>query len=61
MVYAYLRDNHWDKLAYVYVVDEPNSVQASAHVRRFTGNALTVPLNCERLITSGFHATVWGG
>ena len=32
-MYAYLRDNHWDKLAYVYVVDEPNSVQAFNDVR----------------------------
>jgi hypothetical protein len=32
-MYAYLRDNHWDKLAYVYVVDEPNSVQAYNDVR----------------------------
>ncbi len=32
-MYAYLRANHWDKLAYVYVVDEPNSVQAYDDVR----------------------------
>jgi hypothetical protein len=32
-MYAYLRANHWDKLAYVYVVDEPNSVQAYNDVR----------------------------
>ena len=32
-LYAYLRANHWDKLAYVYVVDEPNSVQAYNDVR----------------------------
>jgi hypothetical protein len=32
-MYAYLRANHWDRLAYVYVVDEPNSVQAYNDVR----------------------------
>jgi hypothetical protein len=32
-MYAYLRANHWDNLAYVYVVDEPNSVQAYNDVR----------------------------
>jgi Domain of unknown function (DUF4091)/Family of unknown function (DUF6067) len=32
-MYAYLRANHWDKLAYVYVVDEPNSLQAYNDVR----------------------------
>jgi hypothetical protein len=32
-MYAYLRDNHWNKLAYVYVVDEPNSMQAYSDVR----------------------------
>ncbi len=32
-MYAYLRANHWDKLAYVYVVDEPNSLEAYNDVR----------------------------
>ena len=32
-MYAYLKANHWDKLAYIYVVDEPNSVQAYNDVR----------------------------
>ena len=36
-MHAYLRANHWDKLAYVYVVDEPNSLQAYNDVRARAG------------------------
>ena len=32
-MYAYLRAHHWDKMAYIYVVDEPNSREAYNDVR----------------------------
>ncbi len=32
-IYSYLRANHWDKLAYVYVLDEPNTKEAYEEVR----------------------------
>ena len=32
-MYAYLRDRHWDKMAYIYVADEPNSQEAYNEVR----------------------------
>jgi hypothetical protein len=50
-MYAYLRDNHWDKLAYVYVVDEPNSVQAYNDVRARAGFVHEVALALKVLCT----------
>jgi len=32
-IYRYLRDNGWDKLAYIYVLDEPNTTEAYETVR----------------------------
>jgi hypothetical protein len=32
-MYAYLRAHHWDKMAYIYVADEPNSQKAYDDVR----------------------------
>jgi hypothetical protein len=32
-IYAYLRARHWDKMAYVYIADEPNSQEAYDSVR----------------------------
>jgi hypothetical protein len=32
-MYTYLRAHHWDKMAYIYVVDEPNSREAYNDVR----------------------------
>ncbi len=33
-IYAYLKTNGWEKLAYVYVLDEPNDAKAYEEVRR---------------------------
>jgi hypothetical protein len=32
-MYTYLRDRHWDEMAYIYVADEPNSQEAYNDVR----------------------------
>jgi hypothetical protein len=32
-MYTYLRAHHWDKMAYIYVADEPSSREAYNHVR----------------------------
>src|SRR5258708_1438630 len=33
-MFAYLKTNHWEKLAYIYVLDEPNDAAAYEQVRR---------------------------
>jgi hypothetical protein len=52
-MYAYLRANHWDKMAYVYVADEPNSREAYDHVRTRSNFIREVVPGLKVLCTKG--------
>jgi hypothetical protein len=62
-MYAYLRAHHWDKMAYIYVADEPSSREAYNHVRARSKFVREVVPGLKVLCTRGpqVRPPPWGG
>ncbi|HKE21107.1 MAG TPA: glycoside hydrolase domain-containing protein [Bryobacteraceae bacterium] len=52
-MYSYLRAHHWDKMAYIYVADEPNSREACNNVRARSRLVREVVPGLKVLCTTG--------
>jgi hypothetical protein len=50
-MYAYLKTNHWEKFAYLYVLDEPNDAAAYSEVRKRGGFIHQAQLGIKVLCT----------
>jgi hypothetical protein len=61
-MYAYLQAHHWDKMAYIYVVDEPNSLEAFNEVRARSSFVHEVVPGLKVLCTKAPRSqnSVWG-
>ena len=62
-MYTYLRAHHWDKMAYVYVADEPSSREAYSDVRARSKFVHEVVPELKVLCTKGpqVRNPPWGG
>jgi len=61
-MYTYLRAHHWDKMAYIYVADEPNSREAYDDVRARSKFVREVAPGLKVLCTKGpqVRNSLWG-